>query len=124
MKTKYIRLYCDAEGESHFEEVETDLTPVEFAPPSPPLNVSAPFPAANFALLGAPSGWQSDWHVSSARNMFVVVSGEWEIEASDGDLRRFGPNTILLVEDTNGKGHRSRVISSTESQMTVVRLVD
>lgn len=29
---------------------------------------------------------------------------------SDGDVRRFGPGSITLVEDLLGKGHASRVV--------------
>ena len=28
---KYIRLYSDEKGESHFEDLETELVPVDFA---------------------------------------------------------------------------------------------
>lgn len=56
--------------------------------------------------------------------MFVVVSGEWEIQASDGQVRRFGPNMVLLVEDTSGKGHRSRVVSDIESLAVAIQLKD
>jgi hypothetical protein len=38
----------------------------------------------------------------------ITLSGVTEIEASDGQLRRFGPGEILRVEDTSGKGHRTR----------------
>lgn len=124
MKAKYTRLYTDDSGESHFEELETHLAPADFAPPSPPLDLSPPIQSQQFAFLGAPAGWQSDWHVSSSRNMFVVVSGEWEIQASDGQVRRFGPNMVLLVEDTSGKGHRSRVVSDIESLAVAIQLKD
>jgi hypothetical protein len=30
---KYVRLYADEVGESHFEDLEMALLPVEFAPP-------------------------------------------------------------------------------------------
>jgi hypothetical protein len=124
MRAKYTRLYTDDLGESHFEELETQLAPSDFAPPSPPLDLSAPISAQQFSFLGARAGWQSDWHVSSRRSMFVVVSGEWEIETSDGQVRRFGPNVVLLVEDTSGKGHRSRVVSDTESLAVAIQLKD
>jgi hypothetical protein len=124
MKAKYTRLYTDDLGESHFEELETQLVPSDFAPPSPPLDLSSPIRSQQFAFLGAPAGWQSDWHASSSRNMFVVVSGEWEIQTSDGQVRRFGPNTVLLVEDTSGKGHRSRVVSDAESLAVAIQLQD
>ena len=124
MHFEYVRLYSDADGESHFEDLEVELSAVEFVPPAPPLNLSAYMSASQAAFLGAAAGWRSDWHPSSARNLFVVVSGEWEVEVSNGTVRRFGPNSVLLVEDTSGKGHRSRVVSETDSLCVVVQLKD
>ena len=124
MNTKYVRLYSDADGESHFEDLEVELSAVEFAPTAPPLNLSAFMSASQAAFFGAPAGWRGDWHFSSARNLFVVLSGEWEVDASDGAVRRFGPNSVLLVEDTTGKGHCSRVVGETDSLSVVVQLKD
>ena len=124
MKASYSRLYSDSAGESHFEDVEVELSLVDFAPPSPKMALSDFMPAEQTGFLAAPAGWTGDWHVSSARNLFVVISGQWEIEASDGTKRLFSPTDVLLVEDTRGKGHRSRVISAEESIAFLVQLPD
>ncbi|HEY6046891.1 MAG TPA: hypothetical protein VIU65_09825 [Pyrinomonadaceae bacterium] len=108
---KYTRLYATADGESHFEQVEVELSLTDYAPPAPPLKLSATHASSQFGFMEAPAGWSSDWHPSSARNLFVVLSGEWEVTASDGESRRFGVSGVLLVDDTTGRGHRSRVIS-------------
>ena len=122
MNAKYTRLYADAEGESHFENLEAELAATEFVPPAPPVNLSLYFPANRTAFFGAPAGWKSDWHPSSARNMFIVISGDWEIESGDGEVRCFGPGSVLLVEDTHGRGHKSRVVSDGQSLSLVVQL--
>jgi hypothetical protein len=31
----YTRLYADETGESHYEDIEAELTPRDFAPPAP-----------------------------------------------------------------------------------------
>jgi len=54
----------------------------------------------------------------------VVLSGEWEIEASDGTVRKFSSPNVLLAEDTIGKGHRSRVVSKEDSLALVVQLAE
>jgi len=38
-KVNYVRLYTDESGESHFEDLELELPPVDFAPPAGPLNI-------------------------------------------------------------------------------------
>jgi hypothetical protein len=124
MKTNYTRLFADADGESHFAEIAVDLHLAEFASDAPPMGMSASMAASESAFIGGPAGWTGDWHVSSARNLFVVISGEWEIEASDGTIRKFSSPDVLLAEDTSGKGHRSRVISQEDSLALVVQLAE
>jgi hypothetical protein len=72
--------------------------------------------------MNAPAGWSSDWHVSLTRTLFFVVSGEWEVSASDGEIRRFAVGSILLIEDIKGQGHSSRVVSETDSLAAMVEL--
>jgi hypothetical protein len=114
---KYTRLYATADGESHFEQVEVELSLTDYAPPAPPLKLSEMHATTQFGFMEAPAGWTSDWHPSSARNLFVVLSGEWEVTASDGESRRFLTSEVLLVDDTSGKGHKSRVISDSLAVM-------
>jgi len=118
----YTRLYSDDRGESHFADVEIDLTLTDYAPRAAPLSLSSFSPATQFGFMNAPAGWSSDWHPTSARNLFFVLTGEWEVMASDGESRRFSAGSALLVEDTTGKGHSSRVVSETDSLAAMVKL--
>jgi hypothetical protein len=122
MNASYCRLYADSSGESHFEDVEVELWEVDFAPPAPALLLSEFGPAVRAAFLGGPTGWQGEWHRASRRNLFVVISGQWEIEASDGERRLFSATDVLLVEDMFGKGHNSRVTSPDDSLALLVEL--
>lgn len=124
MKATYSRLYSDSSGESHFEDVTVELSEVDFAPPAPALLLAEFGPAVRAALLGGAAGWEGEWHRSSGRNLFVVISGEWEIEASDGTKRLFSATDVLLVEDTFGKGHNSRVVSADDSLAVLVVMSD
>ena len=119
---KYTRLYATEDGESHFEQVEVKLSLTDYAPPAPPLKLSEMHASTQSGFMEAPAGWSSDWHPSSARNLFVVLSGEWEVIASDGETRRFSVGEVVLVDDTSGKGHSSRVISETPSVVVMVEL--
>jgi len=118
-----MRLYADSQGESHFSDAETELRSVNFAPPAPPVNISAFTPAKHFILLNAPAGWFGDWHPTPYRQFFFVLVGELEVRVTDGEMRHFGPGSILFVEDTTGKGHTTRNIGD-DAILAVVQLAE
>ena len=122
MKASYVRLFTDAQGETHFEEIQSTLDRVDFAYGMPPVFVSEEIAAQASSFFGAPAGWESDWHPSSGRHLFAVLTGAWEVTASDGERRTFSKGDVLLVEDTTGKGHTSTVISEEESLSLLVML--
>ena len=123
---KYTRIYADANGESHFEDVEVPFQEVDFAPPAPPLNLSLFSPAAQYGFVVFPadrySGWRESWHPTPQRQIFFVLSGVGELEVSDGEVRRFEPGSAVLLEDTTGKGHRNRAVSTDDVVTAVVQL--
>lgn len=119
----YVRLFADAQGESHFEEVDVALSPVDFAPPAPPLHVAALFPAVRCGFVGAPPDWDGQVpHPSPRRQLFCYLCGEYEVTASDGTTRRFPAGSLLLLEDTTGKGHRTRISSDEDVLIVSVAL--
>lgn len=120
----YTRIYTDNNGESHFEDIEIEMNSVDFAPPAPPLNLSKFTKAKRYGFLNAPIGWTGDWHPTPKRQIFFYLKGEIEAEVSDGEVRRFGPGSITLVEDTTGRGHKSRVIGDSEVLLAIVQLED
>jgi hypothetical protein len=119
---KYARLYADDAGGSHFEDVEVELTPINYAPPAPPVSLSALAPATAVAFMAIPPGWDGDWHPTPRRQLVFYLAGEVEVEASDGEARRFGPGGVTLGEDTAGKGHHSRVVGEAGALLAVVQL--
>ena len=122
MKVMYTCLYADSDGESHFKDVEVELQETDFAPPAMPLNVSSFNSATECGFAAAPPGWYGDWHPTPQRQFLFYLAGEAEVGVSDGEVRTFEQGDIVLVEDTTGKGHVSRVLSSVEVLNAVVRL--
>ena len=45
-----------------------------------------------------------------------------EVQVSDGEVRKFGPGSMVLHEDTTGKGHLSRVVGPTDALTVMVQL--
>ncbi|UCD08134.1 MAG: hypothetical protein JSU79_07190 [Dehalococcoidales bacterium] len=119
---KYTRIYTDESCESHFEDVNVELEPVNFAPPAPPLNLSPFISATQFAFCSFPAGWRGDWHPVPQRQIFFILSGETTVKVSDGEIRTFKVGDAILGEDTKGKGHVSWVSSETDAHTAVVQL--
>lgn len=97
------RIYSDPTGESHFEEIAINLVDAGAIG-----RLSAPQPVASVIFRENDPGYDYDWHTAPRRQYIVLLDGEIEIEVSTGEKRRFAAGQILLVEDTTGKGHRTR----------------
>jgi quercetin dioxygenase-like cupin family protein len=119
---KYTRVYADAMGETHYDEVEVAVAPADVAPPTPPVYLSTLHPAMQYAFCRFPAGWVGPWHPTPRRQWFCILSGEMEAQVSDGEVRRFGAGSVVLFEDTAGKGHLSRAVGPTEAWTVVVQL--
>ena len=107
---RYVRVYSGPDGESHFEDVAVAFTSVAYAPPAPPLQVSAVTPTAQSVFVTAPSGWYGGWHPTPARQWAVILAGQLALEVSDGEVRHFGQGSVLLLDDRTGRGHETRVL--------------
>jgi hypothetical protein len=121
---RYVRIYCDPDGASHFEDLELDLLPAVYAPPAPALDVSAPWLAERAVLFSMPVGWYGGWHPSPRRQLYFNLGGRLEVVVSDGQSRVFGPGDIALVEDVAGVGHTTRVMGDAPSTGVFIHLPD
>ncbi|TDF64371.1 cupin domain-containing protein [Cupriavidus sp. L7L] len=118
----FERLYADADGESHFGPVSVAITERLFAPPARAFWVSPLADAARQGFLLVPAGWVGTLHPSPIRMWIFVLAGAMEFEASDGERRPLAPGSALLLEDTTGKGHVSRVIGTDDATLAAVQL--
>ena len=111
----FARLYTDSDGVSHFEDGELQLSIENYSPPAHPMAIRAleNTKSATFVLLR--KGVFEDWHPVPRRQYAVIVSGQVEVTASDGEKRRFSPGMIVLLEDTTGKGHQTRVVGDADN---------
>ena len=121
---KYVRIYSDSLGESHFEDLKIDLNEIDFAPPAPPIFTSDLNYSSRYGFLSVLPEWKSEWHLAPKRQFVIYLSGIIEAEVSDGEIRQFGPGSITLVEDTFGKGHKSRAVGIEQVVGVVIQLED
>ncbi len=122
--SQLIRIWADEDGESHLEDMDPEFTESDFVPPAPPVFLTNPEPAVAYMLERVPPGWHGDWHPAPGRVLAVYLTGQGVIEASDGATRAIHPGTILLAEDTTGKGHITRVTGTDEVLVVIIALPD
>jgi len=102
---KITRIYADASGESHFEDISVPLTDKGAIG-----YLSGQVPAKGIIFRKVEEQYDYNFHNAPARQYIALMDGSIEIETSDGEIRSFGAGEVLLVEDITGKGHRSRNI--------------
>ncbi len=69
---KYVRLFADSAGVSHFEDVDGATKSMDFAPPAPPAHASEPVSAARMPFLRLPLGWSGDWDPAPKRQFGIL----------------------------------------------------
>ena len=116
----YLRIYSDENGCSHFERKIITLNSTDYAPPAPVLNTSAQEPADRCVFLELPVGWYGDWHPTPVRQWLVLMSGECEFEAGDGEKETRKAGDLVLLDDTSGKGHQTKVLGDTSVRITAI----
>lgn len=115
----YLRIYAGPDGESHFEDVEVPLQPGTASS-----DLSALIPVTGVIFRRSRADQYVDFHHAPRRQFVITLSGEAEVEASDGEVRRIGPGTVMLAEDTTGKGHITRGVGTAERLSLFVPLAD
>lgn len=122
---RYTRIYTGEDNETHFDDVPVTFVYQDYGKNIP----TVWFPedgimeAAGFHFVSMPAGWDGgDWHPAPRRQFIIPLSGEMWFKVSDGEERILGPGDVLLVEDTAGKGHISRMVSTGPGLFAVVPL--
>lgn len=104
---KATRIHADADGVSHFEDLEIPVSPAgEIG------RLSAPLPGGPVMFRETDDTYDYDWHQAPRRQWLVLLDGRIEIQTGDGEARTFQGGDVLLLEDTRGGGHRTRQISA------------
>lgn len=107
-RVTYHRIYTDSQGDSHFDVVTVEQSLVRAAPPAAPFYVSEDGAASKYRFYTFEPGWIGELHPAPTRQFLALLSGEVEMETTDGAVRRFGPGDLVLLEDTSGRGHVTR----------------
>lgn len=111
------RIYSDNNGESHFEDIEMPLKDYgEIG------LLSDKIPVKDVIFRKVKPGYDYDFHNAPQKQYVILLDGEIEIETSLGEKRTFKGGDILLLEDTRGKGHRTKNIQHIERRSVFITL--
>lgn len=97
------KIFTDIDGESHFDNIEYPLYEqgeIGF--------LSDKIKVKEMVLRETSTDYNYNFHVAPAKQYVVLLDGRIEIEPSLGNKREFKGGDILLLEDTWGKGHKTR----------------
>jgi hypothetical protein len=98
VEAKVVRVYALPDGGSRIEELT-------IAPNAKPIDVTR-MTASVYSGSGATA---PDWHTAPRKQFAINMSGELEVEVTDGTRRRIASDLVYL-EDTTGKGHVTRAL--------------
>ena len=102
----YVHLYTGADGLSYFKDVEVPMTDRGQG-----TELSELIAAKALVMRRNTADYQLDYHVAPRKQFIINLTGTVEIIASGGETRQFGPGSIMLADDTTGKGHISKAVT-------------
>lgn len=117
-----VRIYADADGESRFEDLTLDLGDLTVGTLS--TGSTELWPAASLQFRSVEQDFESDLHTAGRRQLVINLVGSNVLEVSGGEVRTLGPGSVVLVEDTTGRGHKAAKRTGEPLQMLIVHLGD
>ena len=110
---KFAMIHTDDRGETHFSAHDVPDREAPFGPPPNPTGQIADLGAVtSMFVFSIPVGTSVPAHNAPQPYICIVLSGELEDAASDGEARRFKPGAMLFCNDLTGKGHVTRAITN------------
>ena len=116
----YVHVYADAAGASHFREEHFDFTRGR----DHESFIHVLEAKGGATLLRLKAGAFEDWHNAPQAWFLIVLQGASEVTTSDGQVRHFGPGSVVLLDDTTGKGHQTRAVGKIDHVAAVIPIND
>jgi hypothetical protein len=95
---KVVRIYATGDGGSRVEELT-------ISPDAKPIDITR----MTASVYGGSGARAPDWHTAPRKQFAINMTGELEVELTDGTRRKIGSDLVFL-EDTTGKGHVTRAL--------------
>jgi hypothetical protein len=96
---KFVRIYATPDGGSRLEELT-------ISPDAKPIDITR-MTAGAYRGSGARA---PDWHQAPRKQFAINMTGDLEVELTDGTRRKIGAGDLVYLEDITGKGHVTRAL--------------
>jgi hypothetical protein len=99
------------DGSAEFRDLELPRELSEIADGVPPVLITAPLQALGASLVEVPEGSEAEPipHTAARAQLIVLLTGALEIDTG-AETRRFSAGEMVLVADTSGRGHITRIL--------------
>lgn len=109
---KFPKIYSDDYGDTHFGIHETMDRELAMGPPPNPMGLMSDFgPVSTLSIFSVPAGTAAPAHTAPQPYVVIILAGEGEVIASDGESKTFHAGEVLVCDDVIGKGHITRATS-------------
>jgi hypothetical protein len=98
-EAKVVRIYATPDGGSRVEELT-------ISPNAKPIDITR----MTASVYGGSGARAPDWHTAPRKQFAINMTGELEVELTDGTRRKIGSDLVYL-EDLTGKGHVTRALT-------------
>ncbi len=109
------KVYSDINGDSQFEEIRVPLNPAGTIG-----YLSEKYEVESLVFRKVLPAYDYDFHTAPARQFIILLDGKIEIETSLGEKRVFTGGDVLQMEDTTGKGHKTRNLEMIERKSVFI----
>ena len=104
------RVFAGPDGESHIEELDAERKTA----------LTSPMNVAEVKLQHIAEPRVMDFHPLPDRRLIIHLTGEVEIELSDGTKQIFRSGDMRLMEVLTGKGHAHRDLTPTTDAAYII----
>jgi hypothetical protein len=125
-------VWADDKGKTHITRCKLKgLQFAAFAPPAAPyLYGIAPQEIQSVVFSVAPVKWYGTWHHAPGPQWVITLSGQWQVQTTDGSMLRQGPGEFQFNSDETSfskvpgghVGHTARQIGSVPNLRMIITL--
>jgi hypothetical protein len=109
MEKTVWRVTTGEDGKTRFSSMPLEFTLVEGVSPGGVFQAAA-LGSSDAAVVQFDRDFTCEFHHTPSPTWMFFMTGQMEIEVSDGEKAVLSPGDLIRLEDSDGQGHRSRVL--------------